>query len=64
MELNNIVDLESTDDVALADKMNAGRKQILDELHHIVLADDALVQLRKDLLAPVVHLVRKCDVVW
>jgi len=26
------VDLESTEDVALADKMNAGRKQILDEL--------------------------------
>jgi hypothetical protein len=44
MELNT-VDLESTDDVALADKMNAGRKQILDELHKRIIGQGDVIEL-------------------
>ena len=41
----NTVDLESTDDVALADKMNAGRKQILDELHKRIIGQGDVIEL-------------------
>ena len=32
MELTQTADFESADDIALADKMNRGRQQIIDEL--------------------------------
>src|SRR5712675_3230474 len=41
----NTVDLESTDDVALADKMNAGRKQILEELHKRIIGQGDVIEL-------------------
>ena len=39
------VDLESTEDVALADKMNAGRKQILEELHKRIIGQADVIEL-------------------
>jgi MoxR-like ATPase len=39
------VDLESTDDVALADRMNAGRKQILTELHKRIIGQGDVIEL-------------------
>ena len=39
------VDLESVDDVALADRMNAGRKQIVSELQKMIVGQDEVVQL-------------------
>src|SRR6187455_3712883 len=39
------VDLESTEDVALADKMNAGRKQILEELHKRIIGQAEVIEL-------------------
>ncbi len=39
------IGLESQDDVALADKMNAGRKQILAELHKRVIGQDDVLEL-------------------
>ena len=39
------VSLESQDDVALADKMNAGRKQILAELHKRVIGQQDVLEL-------------------
>src|SRR6185295_4357241 len=41
----NIVDLESPDDIALADKMNAGRKQILTELHKRIIGQHDVMEL-------------------
>src|SRR5918992_2468266 len=41
----NTVALESTDDVALADKMNAGRKQILEELHKRIIGQGDVIEL-------------------
>ncbi len=41
----NTVDLESADDVALADKMNAGRKQIIDELHKRIIGQADVIEL-------------------
>jgi MoxR-like ATPase len=41
----NTVELESTDDVALADKMNAGRKQILEELHKRIIGQGDVIEL-------------------
>jgi MoxR-like ATPase len=41
----NTVDFESTDDVALADKMNAGRKQILEELHKRIIGQGDVIEL-------------------
>jgi MoxR-like ATPase len=41
----NTVDLESTDDVALADKMNAGRKQIIAELQKRIIGQADVVEL-------------------
>jgi MoxR-like ATPase len=37
--------LESTDDVALADKMNAGRKAILEELHKRIIGQGDVIEL-------------------
>ena len=39
------VDLESVDDVALADRMNAGRKQIVAELQKQIVGQGDVVQL-------------------
>src|SRR5919204_1614807 len=39
------VDLQSVDDVALADKMNAGRRQILDELKKRIVGQDEVIDL-------------------
>jgi MoxR-like ATPase len=39
------VDLDSADDVALADRMNAGRKQIVEELRKMIIGQDDVVQL-------------------
>jgi hypothetical protein len=46
------------------DQTVAADKQCLqDQFHHVVLTDDAFVQLREDLLAPGVHLVGERNVV-
>jgi MoxR-like ATPase len=39
----NQVDLDSPDDIALADRMNAGRQQIVDELRKIIIGQDEVV---------------------
>jgi MoxR-like ATPase len=39
------VDFESADDVALADKMNAGRKEILAELHKRIIGQGDVIEL-------------------
>src|SRR5947207_9722470 len=41
----NTVDLESTDDVALADRMNQGRKQIITELQKRIIGQADVVEL-------------------
>src|SRR3954468_2771404 len=41
----NTVDLQSADDVALADKMNAGRKAILEELHKRIIGQGDVIEL-------------------
>ena len=41
----NTVDLESTDDVALADRMNEGRKQIIAELQKLIIGQADVVEL-------------------
>ena len=41
----NTVDLDSADDVALADKMNASRKQILNELHKQIIGQGDVIEL-------------------
>ena len=41
----------------------ADKQRLQDQLHHVVLTDDAFVQLREDLLAPDVHLVGERNVV-
>jgi MoxR-like ATPase len=38
-------DLESPDDIALADKMNLGRKQILAELHKRIIGQHDVMEL-------------------
>ena len=38
-------DLESADDVALADRMNAGRKRILEELHKRIIGQRDVMEL-------------------
>ena len=46
MELNQgTVDLESADDVALADKMNEGRKQIIAELQKRIVGQSDVIEL-------------------
>ena len=42
---SDTVDLESTDDVALADRMNAGRKAILNELHKRIIGQGDVIEL-------------------
>jgi MoxR-like ATPase len=39
----NHVDLDSPDDIALADRMNAGRQQIVDELRKIIIGQEEVV---------------------
>jgi MoxR-like ATPase len=39
----NVVDLDSPDDIALADRMNAGRQQIVSELRKIIVGQDLVV---------------------
>ena len=39
------VDFDSTDDIALADKMNAGRRQILAELHKLIVGQEDVIEL-------------------
>src|SRR3990172_1242442 len=41
----NAVDLESTDDVALADRMNEGRKQIITELQKRIIGQAEVIEL-------------------
>src|SRR5438876_6718113 len=41
----NTVDLESSDEVALADRMNEGRKQIIAELHKLIIGQGDVVEL-------------------
>jgi MoxR-like ATPase len=41
----NSVDLESADDIALADKMNNGRKEILAELHKRIIGQHEVMEL-------------------
>ena len=46
MDVNQgTVDLESADDVALADKMNAGRKQIIAELQKRIVGQSEVIEL-------------------
>jgi MoxR-like ATPase len=40
---SDVVDLESPDDIALADRMNAGRQQIITELKKIIVGQDEVV---------------------
>ena len=40
--------LESADDVALADKMNAGRKAIIEELRKKIVGQDDVIELVLD----------------
>ncbi len=39
----NVVDLDSPDDIALADRMNAGRQQIVSELRKIIVGQDEVI---------------------
>jgi MoxR-like ATPase len=41
--VSDIVDLESPDDLALADKMKVGRDQILTELHKVIVGQDEVI---------------------
>jgi MoxR-like ATPase len=42
--VSDVVDLESPDDIALADRMNAGRQQILSELHKIIVGQQEVIE--------------------
>jgi MoxR-like ATPase len=42
--VTDVVDLDSPDDIALADRMNAGRQQIVAELRKIIIGQDDVVQ--------------------
>ena len=39
------LEFESADDIALADRMNAGREQILAELHKLIVGQDEVIEL-------------------
>ena len=52
----NIVDLNSPDDIALADRMNEGRKQILAELHKRIIGQHHVMELVLQTLAQVLDL--------
>src|SRR3990170_2176331 len=41
--VNNRVDLDSPDDIALADRMNLGRKQIVTELKKLIVGQDEVI---------------------
>src|SRR6188768_978879 len=41
--VSDVVDLQSPDDIALADKMNAGRQQIVTELKKIIVGQDDVI---------------------
>src|SRR4026209_1189997 len=41
--VSDVVDLDSPDDIALADKMNAGRRQIVTELKKIIVGQDEVI---------------------
>ena len=38
------IDLESPDDITLADKLNAGREQILAELHKLIIGQQEVLE--------------------
>ena len=40
---DTVVDLESPDDIALADRMNAGRGKIVTELKKIIVGQDEVI---------------------
>jgi MoxR-like ATPase len=42
--VSDVVDLDSPDDIALADRMNAGRQQILNELHKIIIGQEEVIE--------------------
>ena len=42
--VSDVVDLESPDDIALADRMNAGRQQILNELRKIIVGQEEVIE--------------------
>ena len=41
--VSDAVDLDSPDDIALADRMNAGRQQIVTELKKIIVGQDEVI---------------------
>jgi hypothetical protein len=41
--VSDVVDLDSPDDIALADRMNAGRQQIVTELKKIIVGQDEVI---------------------
>src|SRR5205807_8254699 len=45
VEITGTVDFDSADDIALADKMNAGRKQIIAELQKRIIGQSEVVEL-------------------
>jgi MoxR-like ATPase len=42
--VSDVVDLDSPDDIALADRMNAGRQQILTELRKIIIGQEEVIE--------------------
>jgi MoxR-like ATPase len=42
--ITNVVDLESPDDLALADRMKVGREQIISELRKVIVGQDEVIQ--------------------
>ena len=38
--VNDVVDLDSADDLALADRMKVGREQIIEELRKVIVGQD------------------------
>src|SRR5690349_21781200 len=42
--VSDVVDLDSPDDIALADRMNAGRQQILSELRKIIIGQEEVIE--------------------
>jgi MoxR-like ATPase len=42
--VTDVVDLDSPDDIALADRMNAGRQQILSELRKIIVGQEEVIE--------------------
>ena len=42
--VSDVVDLDSPDDIALADRMNAGRGQILTELRKIIIGQEEVIE--------------------